>query len=1121
MLRGRTASDAVSRRRLLVPSLAEVSETPLTREDSGGDGWFRSLPGPVRLAAAAATVLVSYYISARLGLALAAQPANAAPLWPPNAILLTALLLSRPRSWWIFLAAVVPAELAADLGAGLPIRAALTFLAADWVEVLVAAGLLLRFGRRPLRFERVRETAVFLVCAVLAAPALAAFPGALASIAGGAAPDFWPAWRQWFLSDALTHLALTPFLVLWCQWRPGVARVRSRPGPAEAALLFVMLTGAGVLAFAGPIDGPFLPAYLVLPFPLLLWVAIRFGPRGASSAIMVVTVMAIIGGVRGRGPFTLIGGPDDVLGLQTFLFLAIAPLIVTSTLVEERRLAEGALQRSQARLRDLFEDSPASILEGDLSVARHSIRVLRAAGVVDVERYLTQNPDALDRIVGSVRVLRVNRAAAELFGAPASSTLADNVTRVFAPETRPVSAALLAALASGQTHFEGETLFRTLDGSSFWAAVAVAVAPGHEAEWDRVLVSVLDITDRKRAEQELAESQERYRRVVEDLEEFIVRWLPDGTRIFVNTAYCRYFQRSRDELVGSSRLAEIVAADRSEVLDRIAGFTVDAPSGAGQHRVQRPDGSVGWQEWTDRAVFDRDGVLIEIQSIGRDITERKHAEERLTLLSAALSATANAVVITDANGVITWVNPSFTTLTGFEFDEAVGRTTRILKSGMVDPSTYRDLWSTITAGQVWRGELVNRRRDGSLYTEVSTITPVTDASGVISHFVSIKLDVTRQREMEEQVRQSQKLEAVGRLASGVAHDFSNLLQAMLGTVSPFAASTDDRLAAVGRELERQILSGSQLTRDLLLFSSREASDRTIVDLDQVTRRTAGLLARLLPENIDVVTETAPGRPLVSADEGQLEQVLMNLGVNAADAMPEGGRLLVRSGAGPAATAWFEVEDSGHGIPPEIRERIFEPFFTTKESGRGAGLGLSVAQGIVAAHDGRIELATVVDGGSLFRVVLPAVAATDLEPPSYDRDDNSPRGHGERILVVEDDTAVRAVVDGILSDLGYSVRAVATVGDALRTPTEPRYDLLLCDCLLPDGRGPDLADTLCRRWPRLRVVLMSGYAEESVTGGDRRRRFLQKPFLGAALGREIHAALAEAAPADGDPGSPGD
>ena len=567
----------------------------------------------------------------------------------------------------------------------------------------------------------------------------------------------------------------------------------------EAALLFVMLTGAGVLAFTGPIAGPFLPAYLVLPFPLLLWVAIRFGPRGTSSAIMLVTVLAIIGGARGHGPFTLLGGPDGVVALQTFLFLSIAPLIVTSSLVEERRLAETALQRSQSRLHDLFEDSPASIVEGDLSSARHSIRVLRAAGVVDVERYLAQNPHTLDRIIASIRVLRVNRAAADLFGAPSTATLSDNATRVFAPETRPMSCAILAALAAGQTHFEGETLFRTLDGSTFWAAVAVTVAPGHEPEWDRVLASVLDISDRKRAEQELAESQERYRRMVEDLEEFIVRWLPDGTRIFVNAAYCRYFQRSRDELVGSNRLAEVMAADRPAMLARVADFTVDAPAGGGQHRVLRPDGSVGWQEWTDRAVFDADGVLVEIQSIGRDITERKRSEERLSLLSAALSATANAVVITDGDGGITWVNPAFTALTGYAFDEAVGRTTRILKSGMVDQATYRDLWTTITAGRVWRGELVNRRRDGTLYTEISTITPVTDSAGTISHFVSIKLDVTHQREMEEQVRQSQKMEAVGRLASGVAHDFSNLLQAMLGTVARLPASADDNSPVIATD----------------------------------------------------------------------------------------------------------------------------------------------------------------------------------------------------------------------------------------------------------------------------------------------------------------------------------
>jgi len=492
--------------------------------------------------------------------------------------------------------------------------------------------------------------------------------------------------------------------------------------------------------------------------------------------------------------------------------------------------------------------------------------------------------------------------------------------------------------------------------------------------------------------------------------------------------------------------------------------------------------------------------------------ERRRAEQRLSLQSTILEAAANAIVVTDTAGVIRWVNPAFTRLTGYAESEAVGQSTRLLKSGVQGAAVYAELWRTVLAGRVWRGELVNRRKDGSHYHEQMTIAPVRGPGGALEHFVAIKEDVSDRRLMEARLRDAQRLEAVGRLAGGVAHDFNNLLQAMLGLAE--LVRVRDDVAGAPREwiaeFEELLHRGAQLTRQLLLFSRREEPHVERFDLNAVIEDTAKLLRRLVRENVEFRLVCSADPLFIVADRAQLGQVWMNLAVNAADAMPEGGILTVRSGREDDAHVWFSVEDTGHGIPDDVREHIFEPFFTTKGAHSGTGLGLAVVHGIVTGHGGRIEVSSEVGRGTVFRVLLPVRGAGAFTPEPARHSEAIPRGHGERVLLVEDHDAVRKIFQRLLAGLGYHVTAVESAEAAEQLPGDPTFQLLLTDIMLPGASGVELAARQTARRPDLRVIFMSGYTEDEVI---RERaaagavRFLQKPVDLDTLAREVRAALA--------------
>ena len=547
-----------------------------------------------------------------------------------------------------------------------------------------------------------------------------------------------------------------------------------------------------------------------------------------------------------------------------------------------------------------------------------------------------------------------------------------------------------------------------------------------------------------------------------------------------------------------------------------------------EEQITRPDGSTHWLLTSKVPLVDATGQVTGLAGIGMDITDRKLVEDKLERLATAVEQAAEVIVITDSAGVILYANPAFEASTGFSLMEAIGQTPRILKSGQHDAEFYRQMWSTLQRGEVWNGHIINKRKNGMLFEEEATISPVRDAGGAIVNYVAVKRDVTREVELAKQLRQAQKLEAVGQLAGGVAHDFNNLLSSQFMQIG--LLTMDPNLPAAVREGLEQILKDGQraanLVRQLLLFSRRKEMSSHDLDLNAVISDLAKMLRRTIGEQVELRLNLPPGLPLIHADAGMMEQVLLNLAVNSRDAMPSGGALTIETAAAalddslkelfpdavPGQYVRLRVTDTGTGIPPEILPRIFEPFFTTKEVGQGTGLGLATVFGIVKQHRGAIKVANQPGRGVAFEIFLPAVRTPSSTPSATPAAAKISGSGTETILLVEDEPELRRLLRKMLTRHGYTVLEAADGVEALAVWRKHpgTIALLISDLVMPGGMsGQELANQLLAEQPKLKTVLMSGYSAE-IAGRELNLRagmmFLQKPIATEALLAAIRRCL---------------
>lgn len=634
---------------------------------------------------------------------------------------------------------------------------------------------------------------------------------------------------------------------------------------------------------------------------------------------------------------------------------------------------------------------------------------------------------------------------------------------------------------------------------------------------------IWQIIEKKRTEEVLQESEALFRNLFERHAAVKLIIDPDtGNIIDANQAAEDYYGWSREQL-RQMRIQDINTLSAEEVKQEIQKAR-NLKRVHFEFRHRRADGSI-----RDVVVFSS---KIEVRkkevlhSIIHDITERKRAEAERQRLMAAIEQTGEMIMITSPQGSIEYVNPAFERVTGYSREEILGQNPWILNSGRLDEVLYRNLWNTIKRGGTWEGRLANRRKDGTLYTADVTISPIRDALGRIVSYVAAGRDVTEEIRLQDQLLQSQKMESVGRLAGGVAHDYNNMLGVIMGytELALHKVGKTEPLYADLQEILKAARRSADMTRQLLAFARKQTISPVVLDLNETVEGMLKMLRRLIGEDIDLVWLPKADLWPVKMDPSQIDQILANLCVNARDAIEGVGKVTIETdmvtfdedycakhhGFVPGEFVMLAVSDDGCGMDQAILENIFEPFFTTKDVDKGTGLGLATVYGIVKQNSGFINVYSEPGHGTIFKIYLPRTgmqAAKGTWPWEAKR---NLRG-SETVLLVEDEESILALGKAILRRQGYHVLAARNPAEALElveSYPDPIH-LLITDVVMPGMNGKDLNERLSALKQGLKCIFMSGYTANVIAHHgvlDEGIHFLQKPFSLKTLTEKVREVL---------------
>ncbi len=589
-----------------------------------------------------------------------------------------------------------------------------------------------------------------------------------------------------------------------------------------------------------------------------------------------------------------------------------------------------------------------------------------------------------------------------------------------------------------------------------------------------------------------------------------------------NEAFARKFGRPTDQLTGKP-VAGLVHLEDVKSFARADAALQRAPhTTTHEQRWLTPQGW-RWIDWEESAIFNVEGAIIALRSVGHDITRRRLAEEQFHKLSNAIEQSPIATAITDAEGRVQYVNAKFTATTGLTLETILDRELDLLREGHASEESYREFRAQVAAGREWRGEISRQNPEGRIVWESVQVCCLRNAAGDIANLLLLREDITERKVLEGQLRQVQKMEGIGTLAGGIAHDFNNILAVINGYAELCVINSGDQaiIQKSVREIKRAAERATGLVRQILTFSRKAEVRVAPLNLNQHLKDLVALLAETFPRNITfqfALDETLA--PLL-ADQNQLQQIVLNLCVNARDAMPNGGTITLSThrlegDQVPAAMpsrlpcACLKVSDTGTGMPAHVRERIFEPFFTTKGPTKGTGLGLAVVYGIVASHDGCIDVDSAVGHGSTFRVCLPFANAS-VAAPTAARSTEFPGGT-ESVLIVDDEAALRQLLETSLSRKGYKV---TTARDGLEAIDqlgrgEKKFDVVLLDLNMPGATGIEVLKVLKVTQPGVKVLVLTGHLTLETRGEFEQlgqKHFIRKPYTLDELGRQIRAVLA--------------
>lgn len=600
--------------------------------------------------------------------------------------------------------------------------------------------------------------------------------------------------------------------------------------------------------------------------------------------------------------------------------------------------------------------------------------------------------------------------------------------------------------------------------------------------------------------------------------------------IRVNAAFSQLFGYTEDEMLTMS-MADITHPEdlAASYAEREILLTGENKAIQIEMRYLCKDKHIIWGLTNVSLVRDAVGKPVSYVCQVHDIRERKRTEEGLRLRDRAIQAVSEGILITDASQPdypIIFASPGFERITGYSASEAVGRGNGFLQGPETDKNSLAELQEAIQAGCHCSVELVNYRKDGTPFWNAISMSPVRNDQGELTHFVGVHADVTARRALEEQFRQAQKMEAIGRLAGGVAHDFNNLLTVINGYSDLIQSQLpqDSPVLGLVREIGEAGQRAASLTQQLLAFSRKQVLEPKVLNLNTVVNDTSRLLKRLIGEDIDLDTALNPSIGLVRADPGQIEQILINLSVNARDAMPQGGKLTIETANAeldesyvqafqdlrPGSYVMMAIADTGTGMDEQTKSRIFEPFFTTKGVGKGTGLGLATVFGIVKQSGGHINVYSEPGYGATFKVYLPKVEDQVTASKTLRAHRQAPQGN-ETILLVEDEPALLALSRHILHKQGYKVLEATQGEKAIKIAEqhEGKIHLLVTDVVMPGMSGRQIAERITVQRPEIKVLYLSGYTNDAVVRHgvlQSDTAFLQKPYTPSTLAQKVREVL---------------
>jgi two-component system cell cycle sensor histidine kinase/response regulator CckA len=723
------------------------------------------------------------------------------------------------------------------------------------------------------------------------------------------------------------------------------------------------------------------------------------------------------------------------------------------------------------------------------------------------------------------RFLAVNAAAVAEYGYPPDMFLALTLRDVYGEADL---ARFDGLTGDAQDLYTGDWVHRRRDGTSFYVEIRSSdlVFHGHPAR----LIHVTNVTARKQADSALRDERDRAQQYLDTAEVILLKLDNEGRILLVNRYACTVLGWTADELLGRNWIETCVPLRIRNSLRNTFHNLVGGDLSIVDNPVLTKSGDERLIEWRNTVLRDDAGQIICTFSSGTDITERHQAVEALRTseerMRFALDAANVGIWDMDyATGVLRW-SDILETQYGLQPGTFGGTFEAFIE--LVHPDDRESLLATVGKAMKAGGDFSTLNRtmcpDGTVRWLSGAGRVLLGEHGEPVRAVGISLNVTEHHTLEAQYQQAQKMEAIGRLAGGVAHDFNNLLTVILGFSELLLAglTPDDPRQADIAEIQKAGTRAAGLTRQLLAFSRKEIIQPTLLDLNVIVADIRAMLARLIGEDVTIVLDLGTALSPVKADRGQVEQIILNLAVNARDAMPKGGTLTIATAnvepdecrakghlTVTASCVALTVSDTGTGMTPEARAHLFEPFFTTKGIGKGTGLGLATVHGIVTRNGGSVTVDSEVGKGTSFRVYFPRADAAEhvvAAAPAVDRR----RGGVQTVLVVEDAKGLRELTRRLLERQGYTVLLAANADEALRLfDAHPSIDLLLTDVVMPGASGPDLVKQLVERRPALQVIYMSGYTDEAIVHHgvlDPGIAFLHKPFSSETLGRKIREAL---------------